>query len=106
MESTVAPPYARLTVSMNDLLYVVVKKSIQLGPLEDVCPLQFASVYLIQHSFQRRAYGYVGLPKGLPGPGCERETLKPVVVYESPLEGWLVGKQDKCCRYLTRQKCA
>lgn len=92
----VAPPYARLTVSTNDLLYIVVKQSIQLGPLEDVCPLQFASVHFIQRFFQGCAYGYVGLPRGLPGAGCERETLNAVVVYESPLEGWLVGKQDRC----------
>jgi hypothetical protein len=66
-DDTVAPPYARLYVKISEALYLTVRKSAQFGPLAAVQP------------------GYGGLPRGLPGAGCVRETLKPFVVYESPL---------------------
>jgi hypothetical protein len=88
---------------MKLALYVVARKSIQLGPLGSVSqsPIHSSCTGARQDSLRRRpstghtlaqlsarrsrTHGYAGFPNGFAALGCAPFTSKPVCVYESPL---------------------
>lgn len=82
--STVAPPYAKLTVPTKVSFQVVVRKPTQFGPFCCHALISWRSRTIQSQRTDEVYPGYSGLPKGFSHDGCVPLTSNPVVVYESP----------------------